>query len=277
MKQKILERIGYSERIERMFGRGMMIALTGQRRVGKSCVMRRILDHIAENKDNHVIYINKEKTSFDMIANYQDLEAYVAANIVEGKENYLFIDEVQEISDFEKALLSIQSDDTCQIMITGSNAKMLSGELATRLRGRYIAYRIRGLCYEEFLTFHELKDDDVSLNLYLQYGGLPQLRNLGLENTDLVEDYLDNVYNTIVLRDIIERENIRNIPLLRTLLKFVSDNIGKQFSATSIVKFLKSQNTETSAKMILTYLEYLSNAFIIDRVNRYDIHGKRLF
>ena len=105
----------------------------------------------------------------------------------------------------------------------------------------------------------------------------PQLRSLGLENTDLVEDYLDNVYNTIVLRDIIERENIRNIPLLRTLLKFVSDNIGKQFSATSIVKFLKSQNTETSAKMILTYLEYLSNAFIIDRVNRYDIHGKRLF
>ena len=105
----------------------------------------------------------------------------------------------------------------------------------------------------------------------------PQLCSLGLENTDLVEDYLDNVYNTIVLRDIIERENIRNIPLLRTLLKFVSDNIGKQFSATSIVKFLKSQNTETSAKMILTYLDYLSNAFIIDRVNRYDIHGKRLF
>ena len=277
MKQKILERLGYSNRIERMFGRGMMIALTGQRRVGKSCVMRRIYNHIAENEENHVIYIDKEKTSFDMIANYQDLEAYVAANIVEGKENYLFIDEVQEISDFEKALLSIQSDDTCQIMITGSNAKMLSGELATRLRGRYIAYRIRGLCYEEFLTFHELKDDDASLNLYLQYGGLPQLRSLGLENTDLVEDYLDNVYNTIVLRDIIERENIRNIPLLRTLLKFVSDNIGKQFSATSIVKFLKSQNTETSAKMILTYLEYLSNAFIIDRVNRYDIHGKRLF
>ena len=115
MKQKILERLGYSNRIERMFGRGMMIALTGQRRVGKSCVMRRIYNHIAENEENHVIYIDKEKTSFDMIANYQDLEAYVAANIVEGKENYLFIDEVQEISDFEKALLSIQSDDTCEI------------------------------------------------------------------------------------------------------------------------------------------------------------------
>lgn len=277
MKQKILERKGYSDRIERMFGRGMIVALTGQRRVGKSYVMRRIYNRLEENKENHMIYIDKEKTVFDEIANYKDLEAYVANNIEEGKDNYLFIDEVQEIAEFEKAILSIQSDETCQIMITGSNAKMLSGELATRLRGRYISYRIRGLCYEEFLTFHNLEDNDESLNLYLQNGGLPQLRNFGLDNTVLVEDYLDNVYNTIVLRDVIERENIRNIPLLRTLLKFISDNIGKQFSARSIVNFLKSQNTETSAKMILTYLEYLSNAYIIDRVGRYDIHGKRLF
>ncbi len=277
MKQNILERQGYSSRIERMFGRGMIVALTGQRRVGKSCVMRRICTRLAENEENHIVYIDKEKTAFDEIANYKDLETYVANNIEEGKNNYLFIDEVQEIAEFEKAILSIQSDETCQIMITGSNAKMLSGELATRLRGRYIAYRIRGLCYDEFLTFHRLEDNDESLNLYLQNGGLPQLRNLGLDNADLVEDYLDNVYNTIVLRDVIERENIRNIPLLRTLLKFVSDNIGKQFSARSIVNFLKSQNTETSAKMILTYLEYLCNAYVIDRVGRYDIHGKKLF
>ena len=277
MKQKILERIGYSERIERMFGRGFIVALTGQRRVGKSCVMRRISNHVAENENNHVIYIDKEKTSFDAIATYRDLEAYVKEQVVKDKDNFLFIDEVQEISEFEKAILSIQSDESCQIMITGSNAKMLSGELATRLRGRYVSYRIRGLCYEEFLTFHDLQDDDEALNAYLQYGGLPQLRNLGLDNVDLIDDYLDNVYNTIVLRDVIERENIRNIPLLRTLLKFISDNIGKQFSARSIVNFLKSQNTDTSAKVILSYLEYLSNAYIIDRVNRFDIHGKKLF
>ena len=277
MKQKILERIGYSERIERMFGRGFIVALTGQRRVGKSCVMRRIFNHVAENENNHVIYIDKEKTSFDAIVNYRDLETYVKEHVVEDRDNFLFIDEVQEISEFEKAILSIQSDESCQIMITGSNAKMLSGELATRLRGRYVSYRIRGLCYEEFLTFHGLQDDDAALNFYLQYGGLPQLRNLGLDNVDLIDDYLDNVYNTIVLRDVIERENIRNIPLLRTLLKFISDNIGKQFSARSIVNFLKSQNTDTSAKVILSYLEYLSNAYIIDRVNRFDIHGKKLF
>ena len=255
----------------------MIVALTGQRRVGKSCVMRRIRDHIAQETGNHVIYIDKEKTAFDAIGTYRDLETYVLDHIEKGKENYLFIDEVQEIAEFEKAILSIQSDDICQIMITGSNAKMLSGELATRLRGRYVSYRIRGLCYEEFLTFHGLQDDDASLGLYLQNGGLPQLRNLGLDDQELVEDYFDNVYNTIVLRDVIERENIRNIPLLRVLLKFISDNIGKQFSAQSIVKFLKSQNTETSAKVILSYLEYLCNAYIIDRVNRFDIHGKKLF
>jgi predicted AAA+ superfamily ATPase len=185
MKQKILERLGYSNRIERMFGRGMMIALTGQRRVGKSCVMRRIYNHIAENEENHVIYIDKEKTSFDMIANYQDLEAYVAANIVEGKENYLFIDEVQEISDFEKALLSIQSDDTCQIMITGSNAKMLSGELATRLRGRYIAYRIRGLyspgCAVR-IVFYEIPDA-LSQRLRLNASSLECFLHLCIHST----------------------------------------------------------------------------------------------
>ncbi len=277
MKQEILDRIGYSDRIERMFGRGIIVALTGQRRVGKSCVMRRIRDHISENPENHVIYIDKEKTAFDEIVTYRDLEAYVLNRIEKDKVNYLFIDEVQEIAEFEKAILSIQSDSICQIMITGSNAKMLSGELATRLRGRYVAYRIRGLCYEEFIAFHGLSDDDASLGLYLQNGGLPQLRNLGLDDPELLEDYFDNVYNTIVLRDVIERENIRNIPLLRVLLKFVSDNIGKQFSALSIVKFLKSQNTDTSAKVILSYLEYLCNAYIIDRVNRFDIHGKKLF
>lgn len=111
----------------------------------------------------------------------------------------------------------------------------------------------------------------------MQYGGLPQLRNLGLDNTDLIEDYLENVCNTIVLRDVIERESIRNTALLRTLLKFISDNVGKLFSARSIVNFLKSQNTDTSSKIILTYLEYLCNAYIIEKVSRYDIHGKKIF
>lgn len=277
MKREILNRADYTDHIQRMFGRGIIVALTGQRRVGKSCVMRSIKERLAHNEDNQIIYIDKEKTTFDNISNYQELEKYVEEHLAEDKNNYLFIDEVQEITDFEKGLLSIQSDDSCQIMVTGSNAKMLSGELATRLRGRYVDYRIRGLSYQEFLEFHQLPDEDKSLMLYLQNGGLPQLRNLGLENTDLVDDYLDNVCNTIVLRDVIERESIRNTALLRTLLKFISDNVGKQFSASSIVNFLKSQSIDTSSKIILTYLEYLCNAFVIERVSRYDIHGKKIF
>ena len=276
MKQILLERQGYSERIERMFGKGMVVALTGQRRVGKSCVMRRIYEKYSQDNHNNVIYIDMEKTAFADITNYKNLEAYVAERLDTTKENYLFIDEVQEIQDFEKAILSLQSDGSCQIMVTGSNAKMLSSELSTRLRGRYMGYHIHGLDYAEFIEFHNLQDSDDSLSLFLQYGGLPQLRQLGLENTDLVDDYLENVINTIVLRDIIERENIRNVPLLRTLVRFIADNIGKQFSARSIVGFLKSQNTEASTNMVLNYLEYLSNAYIIDRIGRYNIHGKKL-
>ena len=276
MKQIILERQWYSERIERMFGKGMVVALTGQRRVGKSCVMKRIYDKYSQDSLNNVIYIDMEKTAFADIINYKNLEAYVAERLDTTKENYLFIDEVQEIQDFEKAILSLQSDESCQIMVTGSNAKMLSSELSTRLRGRYMGYHIHGLDYAEFIEFHNLQDSDDSLSLFLQYGGLPQLRQLGLENTDLVDDYLENVINTIVLRDIIERENIRNVPLLRTLVRFIADNIGKQFSARSIVGFLKSQNTEASTNMVLNYLEYLCNAYIIDRIGRYNIHGKKL-
>ena len=276
MKQILLERQGYSERIERMFGKGMVVALTGQRRVGKSCVMRRIYEKYSQDNHNNVIYIDMEKTAFADITNYKNLEAYVAERLDTTKENYLFIDEVQEIQDFEKAILSLQSDESCQIMVTGSNAKMLSSELSTRLRGRYMGYHIHGLDYAEFIEFHNLQDSDDSLSLFLQYGGLPQLRQLGLENTDLVDDYLENVINTIVLRDIIERENIRNVPLLRTLVRFIADNIGKQFSARSIVGFLKSQNTEASTNMVLNYLEYLCNAYIIDRIGRYNIHGKKL-
>lgn len=276
MKQILLERQGYSERIERMFGKGMVIALTGQRRVGKSCVMRSIYEKYSQDSRNNVIYIDMEKTAFTSISDYKDLEKYVVERLDTSKDNFLFIDEVQEIKDFEKAILSLQSDESCQIMVTGSNAKMLSSELSTRLRGRYMGYHIHGLDYEEFIEFHDLQDSDETLSKFLQYGGLPQLRKLGLDNVDLVDDYLGNVIDTIVLRDIIERENIRNVSLLRTLVRFIGDNIGKQFSARSIVGVLKSQNTEVSANMVLNYLEYLCNAYIIDRVGRYNIHGKKI-
>jgi predicted AAA+ superfamily ATPase len=259
-----------------MLGRGMVIALTGQRRVGKSYTMKAVIEEKRRDANANIIYIDKERTEFDDIVTYKDLESYVKERLTPEKDNYLFIDEVQEIEAFEKTVLDLQAGGLCEIMLTGSNAKMLSGELSTRLRGRYIDYRIRGLSYLEFLRFHDLEDNDDSLGLYLQNGGLPGLRLMELENPDLVRDYLMNVYNTILLRDIIEREKIRNIPLLKTLIRFLSDNIGKQFSARSIANFLKSQNTDATTNIILSYLEYLCNAYIIDRVERYNIHGKKI-
>ena len=276
MQHNIIERSGYTQRILHVLDRGMMVALTGQRRVGKSCVMRGVRDIVLRDPANNILYIDKENVRYDAIRTFSDLYTYVTENILSEKTNYLFIDEVQEIADFEKAVLSLHNEGVCRIIVTGSNAKMLSGELSTRLRGRYMEIRIRGLSYMEFLQFHNLADDDRALELFLQYGGLPQLRLLGLEEQDIVTDYLGNIYDTIVLRDVIERESIRNIPLLRSLLKFLSDNIGKQFSARSIVKFLKSQSVDTSANIILNYLSYLSNAYIIDRVERYNIHGKKI-
>lgn len=276
MEYLLLERDGYSDRIRRMFGRKMVIALTGQRRVGKSYTMKAVIEDKRHDSNANIIYIDKERTEFDDIVTYKDLESYIKSRLSVDKENYLFIDEVQEIEDFEKTILDLQASGKCEIMLTGSNAKMLSGELATRLRGRYIDYRIRGLSYLEFLRFHDLTDSDDTLGLYLQNGGLPGLRLMGLDNPDLVRDYMMNVYNTILLRDIIEREKIRNIPLLKTLVRFLSDNIGKQFSARRISNFLKAQRTDASTNIILSYLEYLCNAYIVDCVERYNIHGKRL-
>lgn len=276
MEQLLLERDGYSDKIRKMLGRGVVVALIGQRRVGKSYTMKVVIEEKRSDANASIIYIDKERTEFDDIVTYKELESYVKERIVPGKDNYLFIDEVQEIEEFEKTVLDLQAGGMCEIMLTGSNAKMLSGELATRLRGRYIDYRIRGLSYLEFLRFHGLEDNDESLGLYLQNGGLPGLRLMGLENPDLVRDYLMNVYNTILLRDIIEREKIRNIPLLKTLIRFLSDNIGKQFSARSIANYLKSQNTDATTNIILSYLDYLCNAYIIDRVERYNIHGKKI-
>ena len=274
---EIINRPDYTEKVMRLFGKGLIIALTGQRRVGKSFIMKQIIKQLAGNESDNIIYVDKDDEQFGFIRSHLELTDYVEAHLVSGKNNYLFVDEVQNISEFELTLRSLHSREACEIVITGSNAKMLSSELSTYLSGRCVEYHIQSLDYAEFLVFHRLPDDNRSLIAYLDNGGMPQLSRIGLDERDLVSDYLQSVYNTIILKDVVEREDIRNVSLLKNLVHFVSDNIGKPFSATSIVKYLKSQQVDSSTKVILSYLDYLCNAFIIHRVNRYDIHGKRLF
>lgn len=273
---KLINRSQYTNKIKPSMGKGLIIVLTGQRRVGKSCILQQLIQEVS-NEATNVIYINKEKTDFDFIKSYQELTLYVNEHLDSTKDNYLFIDEIQEIAEFERTLRSLQADDECNIVVTGSNAKMLSSELSTVLSGRYIEFHIQSLSYIEFLEFHRLDDSDDSLLKYLTYGGLPQLYRIGIENQDLALDYLHNIYNTIILKDVISREQIRNVPFLENLISFVSDNIGKLISASSISKYMKSQQVEVTATVIMNYLSYFCNAFIVNKVPRYDIHGKRLF
>lgn len=274
---RIIERQQYIEHILRYIGKGMIIALTGQRRVGKSYIIRQLVSEIeSKSPDANIIYINKEKTKFDNIRNSDDLSRYLDGKLIDGSENYLLIDEVQDIDGFENVLRSLNADEECQIIVTGSNAKMLSSELSTYLGGRYIEIHVQSLSYREFLTFHNISDSDDSLQKYLGFGGLPHLYRLGLENEDMVWEYIQNIYNTIVLKDVVQREGLRNVTLFENLMSFVSDNVGQLVSATSLSKYLKSQRVDLTPLSAINYLKAASNAYIINKVSRYDIHGKRL-
>lgn len=274
---EIISRQIYIDHILRFLNKGIMIALTGQRRVGKSYVLRELAEIIRHNNpDANIIYINKEKKKFDSIKNDSDLSAYIEGKFPDGEDNYLLIDEVQDIEGFENTLRSLNADEECQIIVTGSNAKMLSSELSTYLGGRYIDIHIQSLSYREFLRFHKLEDSAESLEKYLSYGGLPHLYRLGLENEDMVWEYVQNIYNTIVLKDVVQREGLRNVTLFENLMSYVSDNTGQLVSATSLSKYLKAQRVELTPLSAINYLKAASNAYIINKVQRYDIHGKRL-
>ena len=273
----ILTRQHYADIVDSWIGKGNIIALVGSRRVGKSYILKDFIQRHSRDENSNIIYVDKEKKNFKSIKNKDDLDTWIEERFVPGKHNYILIDEVQEIDSFEDSVCSWYSEDDTDVLITGSNSDLLSGELATRLSGRHVEIRVHPLTYMEFLQFHNLPDSDESLMTYLNYGGLPGLRTVGLDNEEQVWDYLASVFNTIMLKDIIERYDIRNIPFLNTLIDFYADTTGKLTSATSISKYMKSQNKKVSSNLILLYRSFYSEAFLIDVVSRYDIHGKKIF
>lgn len=274
----IIVRKKYLSRIISHLNRGMMIILVGQRRVGKSYMLRQLRNWLEENRpEATVVYVNKELIEFSHITTAAELYQLTAPQFAPEGDNYLLIDEVQDIEDYENALRSLHAEDRCQIIATGSNAYIFSSELSTRLAGRYIEIPIYGLSYTEFLEFHGLDDSDDSVTDYLRAGGLPGLRLYDIKDEIHVRDYLQGVYNTIMMRDVVTREKIRNIPFIENLSRFIADNDGKLISTGSIVKFMKSQGEKISDTVTSTYISYLCKALIINSVARYDIHGKKLF
>ena len=276
-KASLINRPIYTQRIRPFIGKDIIKVLTGQRRVGKSCILQQLMNDIHnENPNANIIYINMEFEEFRQIKNDKDLYEYLRDKFDPTKSNYLFIDEVQEIIGFEYVLRDLLAKNTSDIFITGSNAKMLSSELSTYLAGRYIEFHIQSLNYQEFLDFHALENTRKNLMLYLTYGGLPYLTKLQL-NQDLSIEYLKNIYNTIILRDVVQRESIRNIDFLENLLHYTADNIGSLFSANNISKYLKSQKIDISTNQVINYLHALSNAYIINKVGCIDINGLKKF
>lgn len=277
MIKKYIAREKYVDRIKPFINKDIIKILTGQRRVGKSYLMYQLMDYIqmTDSKAN-IIYINTELYEFDELKNYVQLYAYIKEKTVQNVGNYVFIDEIQGVSDFENALKSLLAEGKYDLYCTGSNAELLSGELATHLGGRYIEFQIFPLSYNEFLSFHNLPDQSKSLESYLKYGGLPYLKNIPLEN-EVVFDYLHNVYQSILFRDVVSRYNVRNIDFLERLVLFVAKQSGTIFSARNIVRYLKSQNVKTSVSTVLDYVHFLSSAFFISKVRRTDIQGKKTF
>ena len=253
----LIKRNGYIERIKPFMRKNIAKVLTGQRRVGKSFLLYQLMDQLlVEEPDANIIYINFEDFAFSHIQTAEDMHAYIMSKFRKEKYNYIFVDEIQEIVNFERVIRSLLLNENNDIYITGSNAKMLSGELATYLSGRYIEFSVYSLSYLEFLAFHKLENNNESLYLYSRYGGLPYLINLPLKD---------------------ETVNLRNSSFLEKLVQFLSENIGNLFSAKNISDYLKSQHSTISVNQIQNYTEYLNNAFLIHRVGRYDLIGKRLF
>lgn len=274
---KIVRRSHYLNRIKPFIGKNLIKALTGQRRVGKSYLLFQIIEEIRKNKpDAPIIYINKEDLAFSAIESYLDLNAYVQEHRSKIEKTYLFIDEIQDITDFEKALRSLVLDENLDIYCTGSNANLLSGELAGFLSGRFIEITVYSLSFVEFLDFHKLQPKKESLEKYMKYGGLPYLIHLP-QNEQVIFEYLKNIYTTILYRDIVQRYAIRNVNFLERLVLFLADNTGSLFSAKKISDFLKSQRINVAPNQVQTYLEYLCSSFIINKVKRYDIKGKQMF
>lgn len=271
-----IRRQSYIDKIEKYLGKETIIVLVGQRRVGKSCILKMIRDDKMADSDNNVIYIDKEKWQYDAIQTYKDLNEYIERYWVNDKHNYILIDEVQDIEEFERSVRSFRTEPNMDIIITGSNARMLSNELSTLIGGRYKEIYIQSLSYNEFLEFHNLSDNDESLSLYIQYGGMPGLAKIGLEEDDAREYQID-IYHTVLLKDVIMRNQIRNVPFLENLVRFLADNIGKLISANSIAKYMKSQGESITSSVVINYISFLCEAYILHKVNRYDIHGKRVF
>ena len=270
----------YIDRIRPMLRKPVIKVVSGMRRVGKSYLLRQIIELLHDEgvPSEKILYIDKESLDYEHIKTYGDLNREVLAAFSEQDSPcYLFVDEVQEIEEWERAIVSLAARGDIDVLISGSNAHLLSSELATLISGRYIEFPIYSLGFTEHLTFQGkgVEDRRTEFENFLRYGGMPATYHFK-QDEDLIYQYVSSVYNTILLKDIVKRHSIRNVTLLENIARYLCDNIGNIMSAKSIADYLKAQRLRVGVDTVQNYLNYFTDALVAHKVQRYDIRGKRL-
>ncbi len=249
--------------------------ITGIRRCGKSTLLALYRDYLKQNKvsEKQIINLNFEKPSDNIYSNWRDLYNDIVKKLLKNKMNYIFLDEVQIVPEFEKMVNGLFTLDNVDIYITGSNSYMLSGELATFLTGRYMQIHMLPLSFKEYFQVANIKDKEVAYSQYIENGSFPYLINLD-NDSELIRNYLDGIYNTVLMKDVIIRNKIKDVMILESIVKFLFANIGNLVSTKKISDTLNSHNRKNSVNTIENYLTCLKNSYIIYNVGRYDIKGK---
>lgn len=274
----MIKRENYLKRIRPFYNEDLIKVITGIRRCGKSTLLQQIIEEIRENIDEeHIIYINFENLEYADIENFKDLNEYIKENIVDKRKYYLFFDEIQNIKQWEKAINSFKATLNVSIFITGSNSDLLAGELSTYLSGRYVSFKIQPFTFKEVCDLKNIKTEeyDTIFNEYIIWGGMPQ--RFRFDEKTQIKTYLSDLYDSIVMKDIIKRFKINDIDLFNRILEYIMTTPSQTFSAENLVKYFKeNDNRNVSKDTIYNYLDYMCKSYLINKVDRYDVRGKRI-
>lgn len=273
----------YLSKIRPFYDVDLIKVITGIRRSGKSVILTQIIEEIKKNgiDDDNIIYVNFELKEYSFIKNDDDLYKYIKEKISNKKKYYLFFDEIQNVEKWELAINSFKSEykENISIFITGSNSDLLSGELATHIAGRYVSFKILPFSFDEVCKLKEYNNKnkyelEQDFEDYMRWGGLPQ--RFIFNNEDQVRTYLTDVYNSIVVKDIVERFKVKDIDLFNRVLEYILTTPAQTFSAENLVKYFESENRGVTKNTLYNYLEYMTKALLINKVDRYDVRGKRI-
>ena len=265
----MLCRIDYLQKIRPFIGKDVIKVITGLRRSGKSVILEQLRDGL---NSSNTIYLNFEDLDTEQLLNYKALHDYVCEKIGESKEQFfLFFDEIQDVEGWERTVNSLRVKFNVDIYITGSNSKMLSSELSTHITGRYVEFVVHPFSFAEFKQL----DDKYTFDEYLQHGGMPFLHSINFEPQES-KKYLKDVFNSILLKDVVKHNKIRDVDLLERIVNYVLSNVGKQFSATNISNFFKQEKRSVATETVLNYLKACEEAFLFKKLPYQDVIGKRM-